>query len=288
MGKLPRYLVDYPCRSASFPFYMKVQEHRTVTPHRSDFLVVLLVVRGRGTQLVNGMPYRTGPGTMTFLLPYQIHELASDPDDVCELYVCNFGMDLLLGMGGAEQGLLPLLAERSGTLPPYVRLEGESYARMLGLFAEMFAEYRSDDGWSSILVKAKLFEALARFDRLRQSGTAPAPGTRMPSQSIWRVVHHIHEHYREPLALEGLAERFHFHATYLSELFKRTMGRSFVHFLQEVRIRNACSLLLSTELSVTEVALEAGFGSINTFFRVFRRLKGTTPTEYRKARATEN
>jgi AraC-like DNA-binding protein len=55
--------------------------------------------------------------------------------------------------------------------------------------------------------------------------------------------------------------------------------------LHDVRIRHACVLLHSTEMSIAEVAFEAGYGSYSTFIRVFQEQKGMSPTAYRKALA---
>jgi YesN/AraC family two-component response regulator len=103
--------------------------------------------------------------------------------------------------------------------------------------------------------------------------------------SVWKVIQYIHTHYREDLTLSGLAERFGFSVPYLSELFKRAVGLNFVTFVHEVRLRQACGLLISTEMSVLDIALESGYGSYNTFARIFKESKGMTPASYRKSYA---
>ncbi len=66
-------------------------------------------------------------------------------------------------------------------------------------------------------------------------------------------------------------------------LFRREMGRT-VAYLQTLRIARAQELLATTELSTLNVALESGFESVEHFYRVFRRLVGTTPRCYRVTR----
>jgi len=90
------------------------------------------------------------------------------------------------------------------------------------------------------------------------------------------------KHYHEEITLSSVAGHFHISPSHLSELFKKHLGENFVHFLHELRVRHACRLLLSTDMTVSDIALEAGFGSYNTFSRVFRESQGVTPTEYRQ------
>ncbi|MNY78797.1 TCP pilus virulence regulatory protein [compost metagenome] len=66
------------------------------------------------------------------------------------------------------------------------------------------------------------------------------------------------------------------------------MGIHFVDFLHELRIRHACSLLLSSELPIAQVGYESGFSSYPTFARTFQRIKGMTPRQYRQQRERSN
>jgi AraC-like DNA-binding protein len=88
--------------------------------------------------------------------------------------------------------------------------------------------------------------------------------------------------YQEPLMLSDLANVFAMSMSRISECIKETTGQTFVQYLNDLRIRHACSLLISTEMSVSEIAYEVGYGSYKTFSRLFRDQKGVVPTIYRK------
>ena len=70
--------------------------------------------------------------------------------------------------------------------------------------------------------------------------------------------------------------KFHF-----TRLFKQFTNVSFYKFLNQKRIDHAASLLINPEVSVTEAALSAGYSSLSSFIRMFKIMKGCTPTEYR-------
>jgi YesN/AraC family two-component response regulator len=131
-----------------------------------------------------------------------------------------------------------------------------------------------------------LIEALVLFDRLRRQQHAglleASNGSRASNANVWKALQYLHRHYRDDITLEHLAQQFHYNASHLSELFKQRFGQNFIYILHGLRIRHACGLLATTELSVTDIVYEAGFGSVQTFSRIFIKLKGVSPTAYRK------
>ncbi len=98
---------------------------------------------------------------------------------------------------------------------------------------------------------------------------------------IQRAAACINTEFREKISLEMLANRFSVSVNYLGSLFKKNMGTSFNEYLNNVRLRYACSLLQSSELSVKEVAFASGYNSTEYFLYIFKRKMGMTPREYK-------
>jgi AraC-like DNA-binding protein len=69
---------------------------------------------------------------------------------------------------------------------------------------------------------------------------------------------------------------------YISKVFKKTTGLTFKEYLTDLRISEACQLLLHTEKSAREISEECGFGCQRSFNREFLTALGMTPVEYRK------
>ena len=95
------------------------------------------------------------------------------------------------------------------------------------------------------------------------------------------VMAHIRQHYDEEFTLEELAQQFHVNSSYLSSLFVKKIGMSFSYYRNNLRIQRAKELLLHSDRSVSEIALEMGYGSISYFNRVFKEMVGITPVQYR-------
>lgn len=288
MTYFPDYLKTYPNMHSPFPFHLSrnTLEHG-FRAHRHDYLEFSYVVEGRGAESINDVKHTMAPGTFTFVLPYQVHEIFTDPGQKLVLFNGMFSMDLLMEPGN-DQGLSDLFNDANG-FPAYVQFEGAEQEMMSALIEEMVKEYHGDERYRQTLLKAKLKEILIRFDRHRfqhagqeEEAATLAKSPSRSSHAVWPIIHYIHRNYQEDLALSDLAARFTMSVSRISEVIKQTTGQTFVHFLHDLRLRHACSLLVSTDMSVTEIALEVGYGSYKTFSRIFRESKGIVPKEYRR------
>lgn len=92
---------------------------------------------------------------------------------------------------------------------------------------------------------------------------------------------YIAEHYFENLTLSDVAEHVGISGGYLSTLFMQELGRGFVDHLHETRIEHSCSYLEQNYLKTYEIAYKVGFRDEKYFSKVFKKIKGMSPKEYR-------
>jgi AraC-like DNA-binding protein len=282
-------LKSYPNMDSSSPLHIGL--HRIphgFRAHRHDYLEFSYVMEGAGAESVNDVKHDMTPGTFTFVLPYQVHEIYTAPDSTLVLFNCMFSMDLLIG-AGQHEALISLI-DRSGA-KPYVQFSGENNDEMRRLIENLHQEYLGNEPWKHTMLQLRLKEILITFDRARGTeilstlDLSHTTGTNKRNASIWPIIYYIHSHYQEDITLSELATRFSMSLSRISEVIKETTGQNFLHFLNDLRLRHACSLLVSTKMSVSEIALEVGYGSYQTFSRIFRDSKGMVPKEYRKLRS---
>jgi YesN/AraC family two-component response regulator len=98
---------------------------------------------------------------------------------------------------------------------------------------------------------------------------------------ITRAKEYIHEHQTEELSLGQVAKAVNTSTFYFCKMFKKTTGINFTDYLSRVRIEKSKNLLLNPNLRVSEIAFEVGFQSLTHFNRVFKKILGQSPTEYR-------
>lgn len=86
---------------------------------------------------------------------------------------------------------------------------------------------------------------------------------------------------KEELSLSMVAESVHVSPAYLSQIFKHVMGESFIEYLTKVRINYGKKLLKETNLKTYEVAFQIGYSDAQYFSSCFKKIVGTSPTNYR-------
>ena len=97
-----------------------------------------------------------------------------------------------------------------------------------------------------------------------------------------QIIKHINENYATISNMEEVANKFFISKYYLCHLFKKSIGVSFVSYLNTIRIKAACDILKTEELYLSEIAMRCGFNSTPYFCKVFKDEKGMSPSEYRK------
>jgi AraC-like DNA-binding protein len=102
--------------------------------------------------------------------------------------------------------------------------------------------------------------------------------------AIWKARKYIEEHADELLSLSEVAKVVNMNANYLSENFKQVTGIKFVEYIARRRFETACRLLHNGDLRISDIAFTAGFQSLSQFNRVFKRLSGKSPTQFRGAK----
>jgi len=100
-------------------------------------------------------------------------------------------------------------------------------------------------------------------------------------EQISRVLKRIADSFATPMSQAAEAEREGMTPAGLAKLFKRSIGRSFTEVVHEMRVAHACSLLRESQQSILDIAYSSGFNNVSNFNRVFRRLRGCSPREYR-------
>jgi YesN/AraC family two-component response regulator len=99
---------------------------------------------------------------------------------------------------------------------------------------------------------------------------------------IARARKYIEEHHAEDLSLGEVAKAVNTSLFYFCKLFKKVTGLSFTEFVSRTRVERAKNLLLNPNLRISEIAYDVGFQSLTHFNRVFRKIVGQSPTEFRE------
>ncbi|GGF59257.1 hypothetical protein GCM10010912_00530 [Paenibacillus albidus] len=127
------------------------------------------------------------------------------------------------------------------------------------------------------LLLAVLTERMQRYAKGR--GGPKPPETDHPE--INAIIRYLIQHYDSDISLQAMAQYVRMDENYLSGLFKKKTGDTFINYLQRIRVNEAKVYLEETDLTVAEIGERSGFVNPSYFFKIFKRWTGATPSEYR-------
>lgn len=162
------------------------------------------------------------------------------------------------------------------------------YDRVRILLLEIRDEYlSSSSSFSEVSIYSKVLEIVTLIGRSRAgAGIEPAAVNTPCKQEEYiekfiEICNYISAHCADELNLETVASMSGFSKFYFSRLFKQFTNVSFYKYVNQKRIEKAAELLTEPKISITNVALSCGFDSLSSFIRMFKIVKGCTPTEFR-------
>ena len=98
----------------------------------------------------------------------------------------------------------------------------------------------------------------------------------------FEVFNYIYHNFQEDLKIQAVADKFGVTVVELNRILLFQAERNFEDFLNYLRVNKACELMLSTKMSITDIAIEVGYNTVKTFSRNFVKLKNMTPATFRK------
>lgn len=137
-------------------------------------------------------------------------------------------------------------------------------------------EVRSMDDESSLIIEGLVLDLIAQTSRQRK---AILPANQLKWLRQAREV--INDEFSLPLTLSAIAKSVNIHPVYLANSFRRRYGCTVGEYLRRRRVEFACSRISTSNDSLAEVALAAGFSNQSHFSRIFKRVTGVTPASYR-------
>jgi AraC family transcriptional regulator len=144
------------------------------------------------------------------------------------------------------------------------------------LATKLYGEFRQRDETSPLAIEGLVLEMIgAASRRFIRAATGRAPGWLNQAREL------IHAGFKEKLSLAEIAQEVGVHPIYLASEFRRRYHSTVGEYVRQLRIESACRALSQTNETLVEIALKVGFADQSHFCKVFRRLTGLTPSQYR-------
>lgn len=260
-------------------FYSDVIDDQLFLPTAHFEYEMILVTGGRSQAVINHKTYTLTEKSLIFISRLERHNFIIEEEPYCR-YVVTLSSDLILSHT-RDAELISIFIQRPKEFCHVISLSEETYQALLPLFAQMASEYtrklvfyesRSAAGFISILIE--LYRSNPEYFPMRSHSTM--------SDAVLNAQRYVNEHFHHKLTLTEIAEQNFISRHALSLAFKDIVGITFKEYLLLFRVTEAKKLLITTDLSVSQIAEQVGYVNVNNFLKIFKDREGITPLQYRK------
>lgn len=214
-------------------------------------------------------------------IPHQIIDFSRDS----VFYVATIPLQLFLQWRLPEEFVQPLMQGYFFTETNKVKTQAD-----LELFESWESDLLQESPQYERPVLLEMQARLSRFAyRVAHTGETATVRNHLSTVSdcglnkVEKMACFIAQNYTQKLTVQAIGEYVNLHPNYAMNLFQKTFGTTLINYLTQHRVSHAQRLLSTTDLPITEIALQSGFLSISRFNEAFYRSCGCSPRQYRKS-----
>ena len=246
--------------------------------HTHDFIEFVYVREGGAKQNVNNIEFDVSKGDLIFINRGSTH--AFSPNNSLSYYNICFAPDIEtdIPLGTDAFSVLQLTvfeSLRHGCEYGVVSFSGSERNEIEALLNSIYAEYKKNEDFKRAVLESYMSILLVKILRKTTS-----PNTQ--NQNWHKLSDYIDENLGADLSLSALSQKYFYNSSYFSRAFKEKFGMSLTEYIGKRRVGSAIKLLRETDLTVEEIAIKVGFPSKSAFYRVFAKVTGKPPSEYRR------
>lgn len=274
------------------PFWVtqyKLSPIRNSPTHAHEYMQINYVCRGRAIHIIRHQEYTLIRGDFFIIPPYVEHRLGSKPGEDAEVIQFEFLASFIhqsyqsfdqVSSPMDSAYLRPFLVQNN-MVRPRLRLSGAAQAEVEAVLREILRENERKKTEYELIIRSMLFKLLVLLGR-EAAGTCYTSPHCTQRRCVLEAVDYVNANYRNDLTVELISRKFLISTSYFSTLFKEATTKSFVKYLNGIRVTKAQELLKKTDDCISDIARWIGFRCPSSFGRIFRQEVGLSPMDYRK------
>lgn len=256
---------------------------RSLYNHWHTEMEIICIDRGSGIARLNRETLRLKKGDLLIVNSGVLHGIKSDSKQILYYRSVVFHLGFLAGTAGdlCQEKVISLLMENKAEFTHLITSQHKNYDNIFQLFTQIHQCHREKAPFYYVKLKALFYSLFYEMLSGNYIITTDAEQNRN-LLSIKKVLEHISAHYKEPLTVKELSVLSNYSEYYFMKLFKQYTGKTAAAYLNDFRLEKAKSLLLHTDASVTDIALDVGFNNTSYFIKKFQKANQLSPHKYRK------
>jgi AraC-like DNA-binding protein len=285
MNQEPFYQKEHYGRLDFFKlFHYKDSLLRSYNYHWHSSIEIIYILKGSIWAAVNGQVFEARPRDMIFVNSGSIHGYwGASPDTVMGLLEVKLELFDELLQEFRDPGYRNTIFGKQAFFSH--EKDGGIHSRLECLFLDIRNEFlNKKKGWL-LIMRARIYEmAVVLLRELPENHQKSLDVTMRNSnhEIIERVFAQIHKNYSDPnLNLKHVADTAALSKFYFTRFFRKYSGQTFHSYLSGIRVAHAEEMLLESNLTIMDIAIRCGFGSKETFNRIFKLHTGVPPSLYR-------
>ncbi len=167
---------------------------------------------------------------------------------------------------------------------PVYNFDPDIQEKIYGIFCDMLYEYEHYEKESELILKGMLCHLMITIMRFHKPSTPADIELSKADTSILKAIKYMENNFLNSPTLVETANYVNFSPAHFSRLFKKVIGVTYSEYLNYIRIEIGRNLLLTTDLSIGEIAQLSGFDNSNYFCNVMKKLLGNNPRNIRRLR----
>lgn len=247
--------------------------HNVCNPHFHSSIELTYVLSGEFKTIVNGRTYIVGPDTLVIFSSYCTH--ANLRDKRAKTIVMTIPPELI----GAASGRM------SGKIFREVLVTDPAVCSEILACMKRLIRHKADGMLDTCIAKGYAYVIIGLL--IDKVGLVDISANK--TDFFFKdILAYIEENYTSPLSLAMLSSKFGYSKYSFSHLFNSYFSCTLTDYINALRARCAANMLLTEDLSMTEIAMQSGFESLRTFYRVFKSTYHCTPSVYKKKKLSES
>ncbi len=249
--------------------------------HFHDYFEFYFHIKGGRLYCVDDNVFELKTNHLIIIPPLHMHGLVCDRDLVDYQRAWLYLTPETLSKCGFEKFDLSTRLEEANKNHSFANQLGPEDSKIFISYVQEIEKMPQKKGPAELLSDySKILKILEIVERNLTSGSKLS-AQKLSHNPMHNVLHYINEHYSENLSIKELSSHFNMSESSLSHEFKKYSNKGLYEYILYKRIIKAKELLF-TDMNLTQIALECGFNDYSNFLRVFKKLSGTSPKEYKK------